>query len=197
VIPLNHRLEEGDGLDAGDVEALAAADVLAAEDVVGADHVALGLGEAGTVALVCIAGELGFLAADEPADLVLAGLPAVRAGHGVGALLGAFVEKVSFFHTGGSLCRIRGFTGSGRESWTCCLREKYCIIVAAAQGEGTAMGKAKKRVFSIVKAVKQNARDRVGAVPSGRVIPDPKQKAAAKPKHKKTLADLLSGEDGG
>jgi hypothetical protein len=55
------------------------------------------------------------------------------------------------------------------------------------------MGKAKKRVFSVVKAVKENARERVGAVPPERVIPDPKQKAAAKPKHKKTLADLLSG----
>jgi hypothetical protein len=54
------------------------------------------------------------------------------------------------------------------------------------------MGKAKKRTFSIVKAIKQNARDRVGTVPAERVIPDPKQKAAAKPKHKKTLADLLS-----
>jgi hypothetical protein len=57
------------------------------------------------------------------------------------------------------------------------------------------MGKAKKRVFSIVKAVKQNARDRVGAVPPERVIPDPKQKAAAQPRHKKTLSDLLSGSD--
>jgi len=58
------------------------------------------------------------------------------------------------------------------------------------------MGKAKKRVFSIVKAVKENARDRVGPVPPERVIPDPKQKAAAKPKHKKTLADLLNaGEE--
>ena len=55
------------------------------------------------------------------------------------------------------------------------------------------MSKAKKRVFSVVKAVKLNARDRVGPVPPERVIPDPKQKAAAKPKHKKTLADLLSG----
>ncbi len=55
------------------------------------------------------------------------------------------------------------------------------------------MRKSKKRVFSIVKAVKENARDRVGAPPPERVIPDPKQKAAAKPKHKKTLADLLSG----
>ena len=55
------------------------------------------------------------------------------------------------------------------------------------------MAKAKKRVFSVVKAVKQNARDRVGTVPAKRVIPDPKQKAAAKPKHKKTLADLING----
>jgi hypothetical protein len=74
--------------------------------------------------------------------------------------------------------------------------EKYCIIGAALQGEGRAMGKVKKRVFSVVKAVKQNARARVGPVPAERVIPDPKQKAAAKPKHKKTLADLLNGEEG-
>ena len=61
------------------------------------------------------------------------------------------------------------------------------------------MGKVKKRVFSVVKAVKENARTRVGTVPAERVIPDSKQKAAAKPKHKKTLADLLSvteGEEG-
>jgi len=53
------------------------------------------------------------------------------------------------------------------------------------------MKKAKKRVFSIVKAVKQNARDRVGSPPPEKVLPDPKQKALAKPKHKETLADLL------
>ena len=54
-----------------------------------------------------------------------------------------------------------------------------------------------ERVFSVVKAVKENARDRVGPVPPERVIPDPKQKAAAKPKYKKTLADLLSsGSEG-
>jgi hypothetical protein len=54
------------------------------------------------------------------------------------------------------------------------------------------MSRAKKQVFSVVKAVKENARTRVGPVPPERVIPDPKQKATAKPKHKKTLADLLS-----
>jgi hypothetical protein len=59
------------------------------------------------------------------------------------------------------------------------------------------MKKAKKRVFSIVKAVKQNARDRVGIVPAEKILPDPKQKAAAKPKHKETMEDLLrkSAED--
>jgi hypothetical protein len=53
------------------------------------------------------------------------------------------------------------------------------------------MKKSKKRVFSIVKAVKRNARARVGTPPPEKVLPDPKQKAAAKPKHKVTLAKLL------
>jgi hypothetical protein len=58
------------------------------------------------------------------------------------------------------------------------------------------MSKSKKQTFSKVKAVKLNARTRVGAPPPERVLPDPKQKAAANPKHKQTLADLLtSGSD--
>jgi hypothetical protein len=59
------------------------------------------------------------------------------------------------------------------------------------------MSKPKKRVFSKVKAVKANARDRVGTPPPERVLPDPKQKLAARPKHKPTLAELLdsTGDD--
>jgi hypothetical protein len=59
------------------------------------------------------------------------------------------------------------------------------------------MSKPKKQVFSKVKAVKANARERVGSPPPERVLPDPKQKLAAKPKHKSTLAELLdsTGED--
>ena len=53
------------------------------------------------------------------------------------------------------------------------------------------MRKAKKQVFSSVKAVKENARDRLGQPPPGRVLPDPKQRSAAAPRHTKTLADLL------
>ena len=57
------------------------------------------------------------------------------------------------------------------------------------------MRKAKKRVFSVVKAVKANARERVGAPPPERVLPDPKQKAATKLKHKETLANLLEKQE--
>lgn len=57
------------------------------------------------------------------------------------------------------------------------------------------MTKAKKPgTFSAVKAVKSNARDRVGTPPPERVLPDPKQKIRSQPKHKETLADLLAME---
>lgn len=57
------------------------------------------------------------------------------------------------------------------------------------------MSKPKKSTFSIVKAVKANARERLGSPPPERVLPDPKQKAAATPKHKQTLADLLTKQE--
>jgi len=55
------------------------------------------------------------------------------------------------------------------------------------------MPKPKKQVFSVTKAVKANARERLGTPPQSFALPDPKAKAAAKPKHRETLADLLSG----
>ncbi|MEG9435571.1 hypothetical protein JAO29_05270 [Edaphobacter sp. HDX4] len=54
------------------------------------------------------------------------------------------------------------------------------------------MSKTKKKIFSAVKAVKANARERVGQPPSERVLLDPKQKRGAKEKHKETLADLIN-----
>ena len=56
------------------------------------------------------------------------------------------------------------------------------------------MSKPKKQVFSKIKAVKANARDRVGTPPPERVLPDPKQKLAAKPKHKIAMADLVASQ---
>jgi hypothetical protein len=57
------------------------------------------------------------------------------------------------------------------------------------------MPKRKKDRFSIVKAVKSNARDRVGSVPPQRVIPDTNPAHPRKAKHKKSLADLLMATD--
>ena len=59
------------------------------------------------------------------------------------------------------------------------------------------MSKPKKQVFSKVKAVKANARERVGTLRPERVLPNPKQKLTAKPKHKQTFADMLNstGDD--
>jgi len=57
------------------------------------------------------------------------------------------------------------------------------------------MRKRKKNRFSIVKAVKSNARDRVGPVPPERVIADGKPTLPRKAKHKKTMSDLLSTTD--
>ena len=51
----------------------------------------------------------------------------------------------------------------------------------------------KKQTFSVVKAVKLNARSHVGTPPPERVLPDPKDKRAFGPeKHKTTLAELLT-----
>ena len=57
------------------------------------------------------------------------------------------------------------------------------------------MTKTRKQTFSATKAVKANARERLGTPPPSRPLPDPKQKSAAKPKHKETLADLLERQE--
>ena len=54
------------------------------------------------------------------------------------------------------------------------------------------MTKAKKDVFSVLKAVKANARERVGQPKPEVVLPDDKTKSEARTlKHKVTLAKLL------
>ena len=57
------------------------------------------------------------------------------------------------------------------------------------------MKKAKKGVFSVVKAMKANARARVGTPPPEKVLPDPKQRALARPRHKETMQDLIEKVD--
>src|ERR1700744_3441629 len=63
---------------------------------------------------------------------------------------------------------------------------------AEAVWGASAMAKAKKNTFSRVKAVKANARERVGMPPPEIALPSPKEKAARRTKkHKETLGELL------
>jgi hypothetical protein len=52
--------------------------------------------------------------------------------------------------------------------------------------------RAKKRTFSVVKAVKANARERLGQPKPERVLPDAPREEKRGQKHPKTLAKLLS-----
>lgn len=53
---------------------------------------------------------------------------------------------------------------------------------------------AKKKTFSAVKAVKANARERVGQPKPERVIPDAAREVKRGQKHPKTLSKLLEEE---
>ncbi|MGC8549494.1 MAG: hypothetical protein ACP5M4_07320 [Acidobacteriaceae bacterium] len=56
--------------------------------------------------------------------------------------------------------------------------------------------RAKKRLFSKVKAVKANARERVGQPKPERVIDaDPREATKRKPKHKPTLQEIIDQVD--
>lgn len=58
------------------------------------------------------------------------------------------------------------------------------------------MAKAKKQVFSVVKAVKANAREHVGTPPPEVVLPDDKARSQRRTsKHKVTLQKMLQRED--
>jgi hypothetical protein len=58
------------------------------------------------------------------------------------------------------------------------------------------MAKRKRRPekFSIVKAVKANARERVGQPRPERIIEDQKRPGDRKPKHRQTMPQLLNSE---
>jgi hypothetical protein len=55
--------------------------------------------------------------------------------------------------------------------------------------------KAKKKLFSAVKAVKANARERVGQPKPERVIVDTRQAEKRKAKHKQTIGEILNSDE--
>jgi hypothetical protein len=56
------------------------------------------------------------------------------------------------------------------------------------------MAKKKAKKFSAVKAVKANARERVGQPKAERVIEDKPREERRKSKHKPTLSEILTSE---
>lgn len=72
-------LQQDDGLEAGDLDALAAAFVLTHHDVVEANHIIPCSLETGAVFFGCAGGEGFLLRANAPADIVLGQLAAGRA----------------------------------------------------------------------------------------------------------------------
>jgi hypothetical protein len=57
------------------------------------------------------------------------------------------------------------------------------------------MAKKKKVGFSVIKAVKRNARERVGQPKPEKVIASEPQQARCERRHKETLADFLKREE--
>ncbi|HYK34348.1 hypothetical protein [Alloacidobacterium sp.] len=57
------------------------------------------------------------------------------------------------------------------------------------------MIKKKAKKFSTVKAVKTNARARVGQPKAGRIIADKPREERRKAKHKTTLGEILNSEE--
>ena len=55
-------------------------------------------------------------------------------------------------------------------------------------------GKRRPAKFSVTKAIKANARERVGQPKPGRVIEDRPREDRRRRKHKETLANLLEAE---
>ena len=57
------------------------------------------------------------------------------------------------------------------------------------------MARKKKAKFSVTKAVKRNARERVGQPKPEKIIASVPQQARRERRHKETLADLLKREE--
>lgn len=55
--------------------------------------------------------------------------------------------------------------------------------------------RAKKKIFSAVKAVKANARERVGQPKPERILPGTSREETRASKHRKTLARLVAEEE--
>src|SRR5260370_28676988 len=91
-------LQERDALHACNFKSFAAAHVLAHHHVIPAQHVRLGLGELGAVAIVRSRRQALLLHAHQPLDLILRRLMTMRTTQICRLLIGPFVEKFALIH---------------------------------------------------------------------------------------------------
>ena len=180
------------------LEWLAAADVGAGELVVAAHHVRLRLGKARAVAFIGIARQLGPLAPNYPAYLILAGLPALGAGKRVLPHFSCLVEEFAFFHFDPAL----GCATPLKESLAGLCRFKFPLkllrggfrFASISSILILAMTKRKPTPFSATKAVKANARERVGQPKPARVV-ESEPRTGRETKHKPKLEEIILQEE--
>jgi hypothetical protein len=137
---------------------------------------------------------LVFFAPHQPSYLIFFGLAAMRAGQRVLPLFRFLVEEVPFFHG-----LETHFPGAEKTPPAEIYRsipylDRDSITTSLEEDRFMAKRKRRPEKFSVVKAVKANARERVGQPRPERVIQDPKRAQSRKPKHAQTLPQLLSGE---
>lgn len=182
-------LREYHRLYAGDFEALAAPQVLAGHHVVAAEHVGAGFGEAGAVALIGAAGDLFLLGTHQPVDFVFSRLLAVRAIQRGRLFFRAFIEEFAFVHNQSFV--VRPWPSPAQTKVPANFFDYYTFAARRLWQHGDVTKRKKPKPFRAVQAVKAMARERIGAPPASRVVPDRKKKRKSTEKHPPTLRKLL------
>ena len=160
-----------------------------------AQHVGAGLGEAGAVAVVGASGELALFGAHHPRHFILGGLMAVRTVQGRCIFFSEvrLVKKISLLHKGRWSLVVRRRLASFYQGPPSINRKHdYCMFVRGTgygkmEGSGYCQengAQEKAKALGAVQAVKELARERVGAPPVEKVVPHKNKKAE---RHKPTL----------
>jgi hypothetical protein len=166
-------LQVGDGLNSRNFKTLAATDIFTAQHVIATNHVTARLRKAGTVDLIGSTRHLRPLAAYQPAQFVLTRLTAMRTVQGVSLDLCPLFIKLALIHL--QPPRLKQNT----------LPELCEGSLRVTLSRGAVDGKSEEKDLLHHEG---HQAQRSGTAWH-------KEKAAAKPKHKETLSDLLSKTD--
>lgn len=173
--------QERNRLQRRNIKGLAAANICTSKLVIAANHVGLCLCKACPIPFIGSTRNLRPFAPNNPSHFVLSRLTALGAGDGVGALLRGLNKKIAFFHDG-----LPAFQAHRVCRGVFLLRAIYSILMLT-------MAKRKQGSFSATKAVKANARERVGQPKPSRVI-ETEPKTGRERKYKPKLEQMRAEE---